>query len=191
MSAPRRRRTTTTTTVYFDPPMVGLVLELPERKIMGKVAREVARAWKRAVRQGKVPSTGAPLRRAEDRRARRPLRRTGALLRAVRGKASVSRSTGRVSAVVTAYGEYPGLQGRLRGRPAGLLGVLIHGRRSWPVRPRQPGLFALGQGLEGVAMRAFDRALAGELAAGRARIVRGRLPVGGLGARLGGGGAAA
>lgn len=171
------RRARSTVEVRF--PDLGLELDINERRLLGAAARAMAKQHKKALRRG-VTSTGRPLRRGED--GGRALRDSGQLLKSIRGWSAKARG-GRWLAVVGATGTRSDLGGSLRGRNAGLLGVLISGRRTEAQRPREPDLMASSPALDRVGADAFMAALERDLDRGRASLSGSRASLAGLAGR--------
>lgn len=169
MLGPLARRRKTIEVAAFDE-MSGLTLVYRPRQLMRPVASKMATAQRKLMRAGRKPGGGAVTSPAD---GGRPLRRSGQLIRSIKGRPVLSRKSG-AQAVVWASGTRDDLGASLKGRNAGLLAVQLFGRKSWAKRPRNPGLMAFAGPLPAVALAAFEAALARQLARGKARLEAGR-----------------
>lgn len=155
----------------------GLRFEYRPKPLMGAVARKVATAHRGILRRGQ---RGDGTQITEPVSGQRPLRRSGELLKSLKGVAKRSRRTRQWQALVWASG----------GRDdselsnAALLAVQIHGRKSWTRRPRNKGLMELNRKTRQVAIETFEKVLQKQLDRGQARIVSGARSAAGLGGRF-------
>lgn len=147
---------------------LNLELSFNEKRVMKKVASAIAKAHKKNLRKGK-DSTGEAIK--TPKAGNKPLKRTGRLLKSIKGYTSIK--NGRHIAIVGATGTREDLGSSLRGRNAGLLAVQVAGLRTEASRPRNSTLMKLSPSLKDIAVEAFDEALDKEFAEGRASIIRG------------------
>lgn len=162
------RRPRSKSEVTLDFPDLDLELKIPEKQLMGAVARKMATATRKKIRSG-VTTQGSPIKPPRD--GGRPLRESGQLIKSIKGYAKRQRR--QTVAVVSATGTRTDLGASLRGRNAGLLGVQIHGRRREADRPRNPRLLTLTKSLRRIAEEEFDKQLERAFRRGKASIVRG------------------
>jgi hypothetical protein len=100
----------------------GIKLSYSAKRLQGAVGRQVAKAVKSKLRQG-LETDGDPLPKPEDGKGKGPLKRTGRLIRSVKYYKGV---------VVPDPKKQPDSpNGKSTVNMAGLLGVLIYGRKDW------------------------------------------------------------